>query len=169
MTKKLRFHDFFVPIIQKAYHFLYTKKSNKALSVWNLLGPTNHLQCLALPLTLKNMIWVGIWQLFGTQVLSASSTWLLLEYQLLSGKINNDYEKSEKESNGMEQAQLRLSKLGPGTVLIFYKSFGPTPIYIIHVKICLSRLCMNMSSLLFVRTWAMPRILYLSCGIPFPV
>ena len=28
----------------------------------------------------------------------------------------------------MEQAQLRLCKLGPGTVLIFYKSFGPTPI-----------------------------------------
>ena len=32
-----------------------------------------------------------------------------------------------------------------------------------------SRLCIKMSYLLFVRTWAMPRILYLSCGIPFPV
>ena len=34
-----------------------------------------------------------------------------------------------------------------------------------------SRLCMKISSFLFVRTWewAMPRILYLSCGIPFPV
>ena len=28
-----------------------------------------------------------------------------------------------------KQAQLRLCKLGPGTVLIFYKSFAPTPIY----------------------------------------
>ena len=32
-----------------------------------------------------------------------------------------------------------------------------------------SRLCLKMSSFLFVRTWAMPGILYLSCGIPFPV
>ena len=32
-----------------------------------------------------------------------------------------------------------------------------------------SRLCMKMSSFLFVRACAMPRILYLSCGIPFPV
>ena len=29
-----------------------------------------------------------------------------------------------------KQAQLRLCKLGPGTVLIFYKSLSPTPIYI---------------------------------------
>jgi len=28
---------------------------------------------------------------------------------------------------------------------------------------------MKMSSFLFVRTWAMPRISYLSCGVPFPV
>ena len=28
-----------------------------------------------------------------------------------------------------QQAQLRLCKLGPGTVLIFYKSFAPTSIY----------------------------------------
>ena len=28
-----------------------------------------------------------------------------------------------------EHAQLRLCKLGPGTVLIFYKSLAPTPIY----------------------------------------
>ena len=32
-----------------------------------------------------------------------------------------------------EQAQLRLCKLGPATVLIFYKSLAPTPIY--HVLI----------------------------------
>ena len=32
-----------------------------------------------------------------------------------------------------------------------------------------SRLCLKMSSFLFVRTWAMPRILYLSCGTPFLV
>ena len=32
-----------------------------------------------------------------------------------------------------------------------------------------SRLCMKMSSFLFVCAWAMPRILYSSCGIPFPV
>ena len=30
-----------------------------------------------------------------------------------------------------------------------------------------SRLCMKMSSFLFVRTWAMPETLYLSCEIPF--
>ena len=28
-----------------------------------------------------------------------------------------------------KQAQLRLCKLGPGTVLIFYKTLAPTPIY----------------------------------------
>ena len=38
-----------------------------------------------------------------------------------------------------------------------------------NVKFCTSRLCMQMSSFLFVRAWAMPRILYLSCGVPFPV
>ena len=38
-----------------------------------------------------------------------------------------------------------------------------------NVKFCTSRLCMKMSSFLFVRAWAMPRILYLSCGVPFPV
>ena len=32
-----------------------------------------------------------------------------------------------------------------------------------------SRICMKMLSFLFVRSWAMPRMLYLSCGIPFPV
>ena len=32
-----------------------------------------------------------------------------------------------------------------------------------------SRLCMKMSSFLFVRACAVPRMLYLSCGIPFPV
>ena len=32
-----------------------------------------------------------------------------------------------------------------------------------------SHLCIKMSSFLFVCAWAMPRILYLSCGIPFPV
>ena len=32
-----------------------------------------------------------------------------------------------------------------------------------------SRLCMKMSSFLFLHTRALPRMLYLSCGIPFPV
>ena len=32
-----------------------------------------------------------------------------------------------------------------------------------------SRLCMKMSSFLFVHTWAMPRTSCLSCGILFPV
>ena len=39
----------------------------------------------------------------------------------------------------------------------------------IYVKLCTSCLCIKISSFLFVRAWAMPRILYLSCGIPFPV
>ena len=32
-----------------------------------------------------------------------------------------------------------------------------------------SRLCMKIISFLSMRTWAMPRTSYLSCGIPFPV
>ena len=32
-----------------------------------------------------------------------------------------------------------------------------------------SRLCMKMFSILFLRARALPRMLYLSCGIPFPV
>ena len=32
-----------------------------------------------------------------------------------------------------------------------------------------SRLCMKVSSFLFVRACAVPRMLNLSCGIPFPV
>ena len=39
----------------------------------------------------------------------------------------------------------------------------------INVKFCTSRLCMKMSSFLFVCAWAMPRILYISWGVPFPV
>ena len=45
----------------------------------------------------------------------------------------------------------------------------PRPHSNIYVKLCNSRLCMKMSSFLFLRTWAMPRVLYLSCGVPFPV
>ena len=44
----------------------------------------------------------------------------------------------------------------------------PFPHSNIYIKLCTSRLCMKMSSFLFLCTWAMPRILYLSCGIPFP-
>ena len=32
-----------------------------------------------------------------------------------------------------------------------------------------SPLCMKMSSFLFLRLWTMPRMLYSSCGIPYPV
>ena len=45
----------------------------------------------------------------------------------------------------------------------------PRPHSNINVKFCTSRLCMKMSSFLFVRAWAMPRISYISCGVPFPV
>ena len=39
----------------------------------------------------------------------------------------------------------------------------------INVKFCTSRLCMKMSSFLFVHAWAKLRRSYLSCGVPFPV
>ena len=45
----------------------------------------------------------------------------------------------------------------------------PCPQTNTYVKLCNSRLCMKMLSFLFWRAWAMPRILYLSCGVPFPV
>ena len=45
----------------------------------------------------------------------------------------------------------------------------PCPNSNIYVKLCTSRLCMKMLSFLFVFAWAMPRILYSSCGIQFPV
>ena len=45
----------------------------------------------------------------------------------------------------------------------------PWPHSNINLKFCTSCLCMKMSSFLFVRAWALPRILYLSCGVPFPV
>ena len=38
-----------------------------------------------------------------------------------------------------------------------------------YVQCTVFRLCMKMSSFLFVRVWTMPRMLYLSRGIPFPV
>ena len=44
----------------------------------------------------------------------------------------------------------------------------PCPHSNVYVKL-LSRLCMKMSSFLFVGAWAVPRILSLSCGIPYPV
>ena len=45
----------------------------------------------------------------------------------------------------------------------------PCPHSNIYVKLCTSRLCIKMSSFLFVSGCAMPRILYLSCEVPFPV
>ena len=45
----------------------------------------------------------------------------------------------------------------------------PCPHSNIYVKLCTSRLCIKMSSFLFVRGCAMPRLLYLSCEVPFPV
>ena len=45
----------------------------------------------------------------------------------------------------------------------------PCPHSNVYVKLCASRLCMKMSSFLFVRVWTMPRTIYLPCGIPFPV
>ena len=45
----------------------------------------------------------------------------------------------------------------------------PCPHSHIYVKLCTSRLCIKMSSFLFVSGCAMPRILYLSCEVPFPV
>ena len=45
----------------------------------------------------------------------------------------------------------------------------PWPHSNINVKFCTSRLCMKMSSFLFVHALAMPRILYIACGVPFPV
>ena len=36
-------------------------------------------------------------------------------------------------------------------------------------KACTSRLCMKMSSFMYARACAMPRTLYSSCGIPFPL
>ena len=45
----------------------------------------------------------------------------------------------------------------------------PCPHSNVYVKLCNSRLCMKMLSFLFLCTWAMPRISYSSCGIPFPV
>ena len=43
------------------------------------------------------------------------------------------------------------------------------PHFNIHVKIGLRRLGMKMSSFMYERACAMPRTLYLSCGILFPV
>ena len=45
----------------------------------------------------------------------------------------------------------------------------PWPHSNINVRFCTGHLCMKMSSSPFVRAWAMPRILYLSRGVPFPV
>ena len=45
----------------------------------------------------------------------------------------------------------------------------PWPHSNINAKFCTSRLCMKMSPFLVVCAWAMPRILYLSCGVPFTV
>ena len=45
----------------------------------------------------------------------------------------------------------------------------PCPHFNIYVKLCTSRLCIKMSSFLFVHGCARPRILYLSCEVPFPV
>ena len=38
-----------------------------------------------------------------------------------------------------------------------------------HSKFCTSRLCMKMSSFLFLHACALSRMLYVSCGIPFSV
>ena len=54
--------------------------------------------------------------------------------------------------------------LGGGGIKINFGSHSN-----IYVKICPSRLCIKMSSFLFMRTWEITRTLYVSCGIPFLV
>ena len=79
----------------------------------------------------------------------------LKEYLNTPFRMLKDLTNSFKpKGRGQKRAQLRLCKLGPDTV--------PCPHSNIHVKLFPSRLFS------FVRTWAMPRLLYLSCGIPFP-
>ena len=43
----------------------------------------------------------------------------------------------------------------------------PYPHFLIHLKLCTSRLCMKMSSFMYASACAMPRTLYWSCGILF--
>ena len=59
--------------------------------------------------------------------------------------------------------------------LSMYKSLNgsgllvPCPCSVIHAKFCTSHLCMKMLYFLYVFACAMPCILYLLCGILFPV
>ena len=53
--------------------------------------------------------------------------------------------------------------------MCFINEQVPWPHSNINGRFYTSRLCMKMLSFLFVRAWAMPRILYLSCGVPFPI
>ena len=60
------------------------------------------------------------------------------------------------------------SKICPAPCVL-RKWTSPLPHSNINVKFCSSHLCTKMLSSLFVHAWAMPHILYLSCGVPFPV
>ena len=51
------------------------------------------------------------------------------EIKMKQYQIKDLEEKNKNLEIDNKQAQLRLCKLGPGTVLIFYKSFAPTSIY----------------------------------------
>ena len=48
-------------------------------------------------------------------------------------------------------------------------AFSPLPPLSYTFKACTSRLCMKMSSFMYARACAMPRTLYSSCGILFPL
>ena len=85
---------------------------------------------------------------------------LVRKYNIQWGEWVIQWKKHWKKCRKAEYVQRRVC---------FVNVQVPRPHSNIYVKLCTSRLCMKMSSFLFVRTWAMPRILYLSCGVPFPV
>ena len=52
---------------------------------------------------------------------------------------------------------------------LLHELLVPCPHFLIHLKLCTSRLCMKMSSSMNAHTCAMLRTLYSSCGILFLV
>ena len=98
-----------------------------------------------------------------------------------TSKIQNGRQRAPKWSTGSgkvctPRSRQRQKKMKKGRkteyvqrCVCFVNIQVPRPHSNIYVKLRTSRLCMKMSSFLFVRALAMPHILYLSCGVLFPV
>ena len=90
-----------------------------------------------------------------------ASSQCMFFYIIRNFHIRKSYWKSQKNENYIWNKQVSDIKMAAVRVQNMFSTMCASSMY--------SRICMKMSSFLYVHAWSMVCILYLSCGIPFQV